>query len=89
MDSSICDVVIKGESSISDVSFFSGAKVIPEFIDSTPIVRAAINVEKICLFHKILLIIIYFKYCLLKVKKLNTCNNRTLLQSSTHDLQVL
>ena len=33
--------VIKGKSSISDVSFFSWAKVIPEFIDSTPIVRAA------------------------------------------------
>ena len=44
IDSSICDVVIKGESSISYVSFFSWAKVIPEFIASIPIVRAAINV---------------------------------------------
>jgi hypothetical protein len=33
--------VIKGESSISDVSFFPCAKVIPpaEFIDDIPIVR--------------------------------------------------
>ena len=44
IDSSICSVVIKGESSISDVSFFSCVKVIPEFIDSTSNVRAAINV---------------------------------------------
>jgi hypothetical protein len=44
MDSSISVVVIKPESSISDVSFFSCAKVIPAFIDSTPIVRVAINV---------------------------------------------
>ena len=42
--SSISVVVIKPESSISDVSFFSCAKVIPAFIDSIPIVRAAINV---------------------------------------------
>ncbi len=46
IDSSICGIVIKGESSISDVSFFSGAKVIPAFINSTPNVRAAINVMR-------------------------------------------
>jgi hypothetical protein len=44
IDSSICGIVIKGESSISDVSFFSCAKVIPAFINSTPNVRAAMNV---------------------------------------------
>lgn len=46
MDSSISVVVIKPESSISDVLFFSWAKVIPVFIDSTPIVRAAMNVMR-------------------------------------------
>ena len=44
IDSSIYGIVIKEELSISDVSFFSCAKVIPAFIDSTPNVRAAINV---------------------------------------------
>jgi hypothetical protein len=42
IDLSISVVVIRPKSSISDVSFFSCAKVIPEYIDSTHIVRAAL-----------------------------------------------
>jgi hypothetical protein len=52
IDSSISVVVIKGESSISDVSFFSCAKVIPtEVIDAIPIVRGQYSNNKINLFH--------------------------------------
>jgi hypothetical protein len=41
----ICWIYFKAqESSICDVSFFSFAKVIPAFIDSTPNARAVINV---------------------------------------------
>ncbi len=42
IDSSICSVVIKGESSISDVSFW--AKVIPEFKDNIAMVRVETKV---------------------------------------------